>query len=87
MKSRLSTLAFGILGASISVGGACAQATTGPTPSQLMAEGYNVVAASSNGQIQYIYLQGADKAGTKKIYACQLLFSTTGGFQGCLTLP
>jgi hypothetical protein len=63
------------------------QPQAGLTPSQLLAQGYALVAASSNGQVQYIYLQGVDPAGTKKIYACQLLFSPTGGFQGCLALP
>jgi hypothetical protein len=63
------------------------QPQPGLTPSQLLARGYVMVAASSNGQTQYIYLQGVDPAGVKKIYTCQLLFSPTGGFQGCLALP
>lgn len=58
-----------------------------PTISALLNSGYSIVAASSNGASQFLYLQGADSTGRKKAYACQLQFGSTGGFRGCLVLP
>jgi hypothetical protein len=53
----------------------------------LLNTGYKIVAASSNGASQFLYLQGANKSGQKKAYACQFQFGSNGGFQGCLVLP
>ena len=62
-------------------------ASTGLTVSQLLAQGYQLVTASSNGAQQFLYFSGADKTGRKQIYACQIQFGSNGGFQGCLVLP
>jgi hypothetical protein len=87
MKMRLASL----LAASASLLGAAqamAQAQPpGPKISQLLSQGYTLRAASSNGQQQFLYFQGADSAGRKTIYACQLQFGPNGAFQGCLELP
>ena len=83
--SLLLGLTF-LLGAS-AVARAQTQAPASPTISALLTQGYELKAASSNGQAQFIYLQGADASGRKKIYACQLQFGSNGGFQGCLALP
>lgn len=69
-----------------------AMAQTAPPPLQpnittLLNSGYTIAASSSSGLSQFIYLQGTDKAGRKKAYACQLQFGPGGGFRGCLVLP
>lgn len=71
------------------VGAAHAQQTINEamTPSILLSRGYTLTTASSNGQSQFLYFQGADQSGAKRIFACQLTFGATGGFQGCLQLP
>ncbi|HUZ66046.1 MAG TPA: hypothetical protein VMU56_00130 [Beijerinckiaceae bacterium] len=58
-----------------------------PNITTLLNSGYTIAAASSSGLSQFIYLQGADTAGRKKAYACQLQFGPGGGFRGCLVLP
>jgi hypothetical protein len=66
---------------------AAAQTPSSPTIAQLLTQGYVLRAASSNGATQFLYFQGVDQSGHKKIYACQLQFGSNGGFQGCLVLP
>lgn len=62
-------------------------APSGPSISVLLGQGYNIVAASSEGSAQFLYLQGNDSANRKRAYACQLQFGPSGGFRGCLQLP
>ena len=80
-----------------SAGAARAQTATGNLAGQsaaggasvqgLVAQGYRIVAASSDGTSQFLYLQGEDGNKQKKAYACQIQFGTNGGFRGCLVLP
>ena len=62
-------------------------AAGGATVQGLVAQGYRIVAASSDGTSQFLYLQGEDANKQKKAYACQIQFGTNGGFRGCLVLP
>lgn len=66
---------------------ASSSAAGGASVQGLVAQGYRIVAASSDGTSQFLYLQGEDANKQKKAYACQIQFGTNGGFRGCLVLP
>ncbi len=95
MMAVLRILATGAL-VMAGAGVACAQSAAG-TPNVvassatsvqgLVAQGYRIVAASSDGTSQFLYLQGEDANKQKKAYACQIQFGANGGFRGCLVLP
>ena len=88
MRPLASASLFLVVASSFASSAARAQSPpSGPTISALLSSGYDLKAASSNGLTQYLYFEGADAAGRKKIYACQLQFGSSGGFQGCLALP
>ena len=84
-------LALATLGAiGVSMMAAQAQSlksTSQPDVTALLNSGYTIVAASSDGQSQFLYFAGTDASGKKKAYACQLQFGPGGGFHGCIVLP
>jgi hypothetical protein len=87
LRSLLAASATLVVAAAAMPAQAQTAAPINVTVNSLINDGYVIVAASSDGTSQFLYLTGTDQNQRKKAYACQIQFGSNGGFRGCLVLP